>query len=238
MLTGCCILIIYFGGNMRSLFLLFLILITLPVHSLEIKKYDYKRYIAGNDHIQVEITCDKPRDDLFKSAKYKLMRYQRSYKPQTIKKYLKTIVICEKLRAGNEKWVRGTYNVQKRMLILEVDRKTDDLEYVFHHEFSSILLLTNTNMKKFAIQWIKNNRSDYGSDWDNGSDTGWSAENRSIRKKGFMYPYCLTSFENDFNIIASFYKSDYLKHILESVSYRYPLIKNKYKIIKTFYNKY
>ena len=238
MLTGCCILVIYFGGNMRSLFLLFLILITLPVHSLEIKKYDYKRYIAGNDHIQVEITCDKPRDDLFKSAKYKLMRYQRSYKPQTIKKYLKTIVICEKLRAGNEKWVRGTYNVQKRMLILEVDRKTDDLEYVFHHEFSSILLLTNTNMKKFAIQWIKNNRSDYGSDWDNGSDTGWSAENRSIRKKGFMYPYCLTSFENDFNIIASFYKSDYLKHILESVSYRYPLIKNKYKIIKTFYNKY
>ena len=223
---------------MRSLFLLFLILITLPVHSLEIKKYDYKRYIAGNDHIQVEITCDKPRDDLFKSAKYKLLRYQRSYKPQTIKKYLKTIVICEKLRAGNEKWVRGTYNVQKRMLILEVDRKTDDLEYVFHHEFSSILLLTNTNMKKFANQWIKNNRSNYGSDWDNGSDTGWSAENRSIRKKGFMYPYCLTSFENDFNIIASFYKSDYLKHILESVSYRYPLIKNKYKIIKTFYNKY
>jgi hypothetical protein len=223
---------------MRSLFLLFLILITLPVHSLEIKKYDYKRYIAGNDHIQVEITCDKPRDDLFKSAKYKLLRYQRSYKPQTIKKYLKTIVICEKLRAGNEKWVRGTYNVQKRMLILEVDRKTDDLEYVFHHEFSSILLLTNTNMKKFANQWIKNNRSNYGSDWDNSSDTGWNAENRSIRRKGFMYPYCLTSFENDFNIIASFYKSDYLRHILESVSHRYPLIKNKYKIIKTFYNQY
>lgn len=238
MLTGCCILVIYFGGNMRSLFLLFLILITLPVHSLEIKKYDYKRYIAGNDHIQVEITCDKPRDDLFKSAKYKLLRYQRSYKPQTIKKYLKTIVICEKLRAGNEKWVRGTYNVQKRMLILEVDRKTDDLEYVFHHEFSSILLLTNTNMKKFAIQWIKNNRSNYGSDWNNGSDTGWNAENRSIRRKGFMYPYCLTSFENDFNIIASFYKSGYLKSNLNSISLRYPLIRKKHMLVKKFYSKY
>lgn len=238
MLTSCCILVIYFGGNMRSLFLLFLILITLPVHSLEIKKYDYKRYIAGNDYTQVEITCDKPRDGLFKSAKYKLMRYQRSYKPQTIKKYLKTIVICEKLRADNEKWVRGTYNLKQKSLFIEVDRETDDLEYVFHHEFNSILLLTNKNLKNIISKWHQSTHKEYGKVRVDNSKSDWEGKHIAIRRLGFLFPYSTTSFENDFNVMAAYYKSGYLKHILKSVSYRYPLIKNKYKIIKTFYNQY
>ena len=67
------------------------------------------------------------------------------------------------------------------------------------------------------------------------SKSMWNSKNKKLRSNGFLYPYCKTNFENDFNVISAFYKSSYLKSTIDKASKKYRLINKKYNIVKNFY---
>ena len=219
---------------MKKFIFIFCFLFSIPAHSFQTIRAQNISYSSTIQQINYTVTCKRPSSSLFNSKKQNVRLFANKYKKKTLDKYLHRVILCKDMRVNNAKWVRGTYDMESLTLFIEISKDYEDTEYALHHEFSSILLIKN-KFYKIKQKWIKNNKQGYQYGWGANSNSKWNSENRQLRLKGFLFPYCTTNFENDFNVMAAYYKSRYLKHILKSVSYRYPLIKNKYKIIKMFY---
>jgi len=222
--------------TMKKLLLIFFTLYSIPAHSTDIYRSGNEKYIAHDTCEAHVVTCKSPSRRLFKQNQIKIKQFIGLYNKTTINKHLTRVVICRDLRINGHKWVRGTYNIKTKTVFVEVDRQTDDTEYVFHHEFSSVLLLKNKNFLKIKKHWLSLNKNSYSGSWGPSSNTNWNSENKNLRTKGFLFPYSTTSFENDFNVMAAFYKSRMLKYRLYKASKKYKLIGGKYKIIKKFFS--
>lgn len=219
---------------MKRLIFIFCLLLTTPAHSFQIVRAENTTYSSTIRHNDYEIVCKRPSLSLFNSKKKYVRLFANRYKKKTLDKYLRRVILCKSMSVNNAKWVRGTYDVESLTLFIEVSKEHGDTEYALHHEFSSILLLKN-NYNKIEQEWVKNNKQKYHSKWGVSSNPRWNSENKQLRLKGFLFPYCTIDFENDFNVMASYYKSPYIRHSLIKASRKYPLIKKKLRIIKKFY---
>lgn len=112
----------------------------------------------------------------------------------------------------------------------------DEIEKTFHHEFSSILLRNHSDMQ-LEIKWrelspgLRNGNSAsavqaglYRTDFDT-----------SLCAKGYLSPYSLSNWENDFNMYAEniFAGGKRFWELTE----RYPLVKQKMQLVVDFYHK-
>jgi len=184
-----------------------------------------------NDELR-EITCTQPSKGEKRRFKTELRLFLNKYKSSTLSSNLHKIVACKKLRRSIYEWYRGTYVEDGNVVYVEIGGHHNDAEYVLHHEFSS-LLLCNNKTRRIALKhlWAQWSNKDYNLDHDK---RDWIVK-RSLQRDGFLYEYNKLSFENDFNVMAAFYLSNYLKHDLRSASRKHRRIKNKYKSLREFY---
>ena len=217
-------------------FLFFTIMI-IPAYAsaLDVVLSDGLNDVVTIDNTILHINCKKVTSDKFIDSTIKEIQFfNSSYKPLTIKNNLSKIVLCKKLSINGKKWFRGTYNLNKKIIYLELSN-LQDAEYALHHEFSSILLKNSKKLSNIKLNWIKYNNKPYVNYWTQKSKSMWNSKNKKLRSNGFLYPYCKTNFENDFNVISAFYKSSYLKSTIDKASKKYRLINKKYNIVKNFY---
>jgi len=162
------------------------------------------------------------------------------YPDDIINKYLKAIHFAGEINEGGLKY-GGTYDpFRKIVYLINNGRQTDDLaERTFHHEFSSLLLKTNSfNMKSWTDNNPKNFRYLYDlyNSWEELDKIEISLEeNEEIYKKGFMDSYGQTNFENDFNEYSAmiFTYPEKFKKIMN----KYSRVRGKFKVWLAFYQK-
>jgi hypothetical protein len=179
-----------------------------------------------------DITCSQPSSSEIKRFKQELRLFINKYKKTTLSRHLNKIVACKKLARSIYDWYRGTYVEDKNVMYVEVGGSLNDTEYILHHEFSSLLLYNNgTKRKALQRQWDQWSNKDYNLDHNK---RDWAVK-RDLQRDGFLYEYSKLSFENDFNVMAAFYMSNYLKYNLRVASNKHWRIKNKYKTLREFY---
>ena len=224
---------------MKNIILVTCLLFSLPLGAVQFERGG-RRYTAANTEFKYPVRCLKlTNTTLYQRSKREYKLFEKSYKKSTIKKYLKKVVFCKYLALDNVWSVRGTYNLNKKTLFIEVDYATNDTEYLLHHEFSSILLLSNHKLRDIRQKWITNNVVYYKPLYHMTSGkSGYKGNFPLLRMKGFLYPYSRTNFENDFNVMAAYYKADYLRRDLHKAAKNYSRINNKFLLIKNFYNKF
>tara|TARA_R100000234_G_scaffold89620_1_gene57872 strand:- start:261 stop:803 length:543 start_codon:yes stop_codon:yes gene_type:complete len=176
-----------------------------------------------------------PKNKFVRMANHDIGIFLRSYKPKTIRKHLKEIRLCGSLTLYGHNFATGTYDVDKRIIYLQVYGRSD-VEYVLHHELSSIILKMSKNRWQIQGKFRNFSKKPYKpiSMWGNISKVNWMAEKRLFLSNGFIVPYAQTNVENDLNMIAAFYKTSYLKNRM-SRAVKYPLIAKKYDIVKKMY---
>jgi hypothetical protein len=170
-----------------------------------------------------------------------LQRALAKYPDHVIKKYLTAIYFAGKIELDGFN-VGGTYDPFRHVIYLVNNgRQTDDFaESVFHHEFSSLLILGNSF---FLNPWIDHNPKNYkylDDIYDN-----WKVMRKNVRlstkgkdedyEKGFMDSYGQTSFENDFNEYSAmiFTYPEKFKNIMN----RYPRVRAKFLVWLNYYHK-
>ena len=144
---------------------------------------------------------------------------------------LDTVVLCGRLGDGEDAWIRGLYDPQKRMILVELDHH-DDTVYVLHHEFSSLLMAASGDLSGFRRRWVQHNRGTYNAAYGDSSAQPWRVD-WTLYRRGFLHPYGQTSFENDLNIIAGFVMSSYLHERLRQASLA-PAIRAKVTLAHDF----
>jgi len=179
------------------------------------------------------ITCTRPSSKYIKRLKYEVEKFSKRYKKRTLKDSLHRVVGCGKLQRGSFSWYRGTYVKDNKTIYVELEGGTNDTEYVLHHEFSSLLLeyygkAVYAELKENWTQW--SNRA-YNL---NHGKIDWITKPK-LQKDGFLYEYCLFSFENDFNTMATWYMTNYLRSNLESARKKHRRINEKFKLLREFY---
>ena len=109
------------------------------------------------------------------------------------------------------------------------------IEKIFHHEFSSVLLRKHKNQLN-SKKWKSIGKLDYGK---GGVEAIKEAEddmdfNTSLNKKGFLYEYAVSSFENDIN---SFAENIFLpeKQFYQRIE-KYSILAKKLELIIEFYH--
>ena len=176
------------------------------------------------------ITCTKPSVSQTQRFKNEFKLFLKTYKGPVIAANLNKVVVCKKLTRGSFDWYRGTYVLSQRTIYVEVDG-ADDTEYLLHHEFSSLLLLKSNKKSQLKDKWSVWSKQNYNIEH---KKRGWATKN-NLQKDGFLYEYNKVSFENDFNVIASFYLCPYLKYKLDKASKKYWRIQKKYNEVRNFY---
>ena len=223
---------------MKRLILIFCLLFSLPAHGVKFERAG-GNYFSTNGELVAPVRCLKLRNSfLYSRAKREYRVFKKLYKRKTLKKYLKRVVFCSELWLGPVREARGTYNVKNNTVFIEVNYKSNDTLYLLNHEFSSILLLKHKELKEFKKEWVSNNVGNYKPLFDERyGDNQWRLTHAELRMRGFLYPYSRTDFENDFNVMAAYYKSDYLRSRLLKAARNYSRIKNKFNLLKKFYKK-
>ena len=179
------------------------------------------------------VSCRPAQEDVYLAAKAKIHHFTDKYKAATIKNNLKQIRFCGKLLLFGENWAAGTYDFKRKIIYVKTNKPYQQ-EYILHHEFSSILLKSARYVQKakLVVGFKRNSVGKYR----DFRDKNWMVRRPSFLKKGYIVPYAKTCFENDFNMMASYYKTSFLQEeMMESKAY--PKIYNKYKIIEEFYKK-
>jgi len=134
---------------------------------------------------------------------------------------------------------RSGLGLKNKTLFIEVSYRSNDTEYLLHHEFSSLLLHSNPNSKSLKKQWTSNNLVGYNPFFaQKYGKNQWKEKHEALRMRGFLYPYSRTNFENDFNVMAAYFKADYLRKDLKKAANDYFRINNKFFILKKFYENY
>ncbi len=110
------------------------------------------------------------------------------------------------------------------------------LEMAFHAEFSSLLLRQN-NQAFDRGQWnlLNDSAMHYGQSGVEALKTGNTSIvfNEELAGKGFLYPYALSSFENDFNSIAENLMMD--RKEFWDLAKSHPRIMAKTRMVMQFY---
>jgi len=170
-----------------------------------------------------------------------LQKAFEKYPVHVIKKYLSAVYFAGKIDHSGFK-AAGTYDPFRHIIYLVNNGKqtTDLSESVFHHEFSSLLILGNSF---FLNPWTDHNPKNFvylGDKYDS-----WKALRKDVKisnqgnnedyEKGFLNTYSLTSFENDFNEYSAmiFTYPDKFKKIMR----RYPRVRAKFLVWLDFYHK-
>ena len=185
----------------------------------------------GYSDVETQIQCTKPKPKHMLAQQHKIDLFLNKYKSKIIKKYLNKIVLCNKLSRYGLSWIRGTYDIDKKIIFLEIDEHNDTL-YLLHHEFSSILLLSlkglNTN------KWKSYNKEGYIENWRH-INMNWKVDSR-LQEKGFLFPYSQQSLEDDFNVMAGFYLPNVFSYNQDLKDARkHYRINEKYLLLKDFY---
>ena len=207
--------------------LLVLLIILLPQTALS------QEIIWGSDNYKnLGIECSKPlprlKEETNNEINIFLSRYRRNY----IKTNLKKIVVCKELTRYGHDFYRGTYDQDTKTLFVETgDGKLNDTEYVLHHEFSSLIWLNKMD-EKMISKWKSFSNFEYKIEGNIVSD--WSI-NTLDQENGALYRYCKTTPENDFNVVAAFYISDYLRPLVLQAQRKHMRIRGKVLIIKEVY---
>ena len=214
------------GMMKKLLFMIFLLIIPQTSYSQEI--------VWGTSLFEdIGIQCSVPQNKIKPQVEKEILDFKRNYNPVELKKRLNRIVVCGELSRAGYKWFRGTYVDAHKSIFVEVGKgEHNDIEYVLHHEFSSLVWLEKVN-PKIIREWKTNSNFSYNLDENISSD--WTV-NEQEQKKGALYRYCKTTVENDFNVIAAFYMSDYLKPLLKKAMARHVRIKNKVRIFEKLYD--
>jgi len=180
-----------------------------------------------------DITCTKPSRDGTNRLKYEAKGFLRKYKKSVLKEKLNKIVGCGKLQRGPYSWYRGTYVEDNKTIYVELEGGVDDTEYVLHHEFSSLLLWYSEKTTRAELEenWTRWSNRTYNLDH---GKSDWIIKPR-LQRDGFLYEYCLSSFENDFNTMATYYMSGYLRSNLEYARKKHRRINKKFKLLREFY---
>jgi len=194
-------------------------------HAIEVV-WGTKLYKATN-----EIVCTEPvkfgnvRDE----AMIRINRFINLYKKDFIESELNTIYVCRDLIYHNEYWARGTYLRDKKAVFIEIeDGDHMDVEFVLHHEFSS-LVYHKYFSREHTAQWVKNTNYDYR--WYTMTDDAETWGDHQLMSNGAICKYATTDLENDFNSIAGFYLTTYTKEQFISYLFYYPRLRNKTDIL-------
>jgi hypothetical protein len=159
------------------------------------------------------------------------------YPAEIIGLYLEAIYFASKMKI-DDFYYGGTYDQYRRIIYIVDNGRVDDMRalYVFHHEFSSILLFANP----FPIShWFRHNPDDFiylnlRQDFDFEAFGKASSDgNEADYENGFMNDYGRTSFENDFNEYSAmiFTYPEKFKGIMD----RYPRVRGKFLVwLKVF----
>jgi len=194
----------------------------------------YGLSIKNSGSVTFYVKCEPAKKQHIDIAKKAIDIFIKSYKKSTIRNNLREVRLCGKIILGeNADWPTGTYDYDKKIIYLVANKKPHQrwmAEYILHHEFSSILLKSSHRWFNLKEVFLKNSKSDYG----NVRTDDWMGYIKKFLNKGFVTPYSKTSFENDFNVIAGFYKTPSLQRKMSELLI-YPLILKKYNIVKRFY---
>jgi len=169
-----------------------------------------------------------------------LQKAFEKYPLHVVKKYLLAIYFAGRIDQDGFT-AAGTYDPFRHIIYLVNNgRQTDDFsESVFHHEFSSLLILGNSF---FLNPWTDQNPKNFiylGDKYDS-----WKALRKDVKisnkgknedyEKGFMNTYGQTDFENDFNEYSAmiFTYPDKFKKIMN----QYPRVRAKFLVWLDFYH--
>lgn len=163
------------------------------------------------------------------------------YEPSFLKENLNSIFLCRSLEF-NDLAYGGTTDYSKKWIYL-TDVCLGDNGLIsevggFHHELSSILLALHKN--SFPEQaWRRINQSDFEYVFEHSSSQNLTTDktrlsgNEKVYLQGFVGHYGQLTFEDDVNTYAQYFiaKTD----MLEALARKYPLIKQKSDLLKSFY---
>jgi len=92
------------------------------------------------------------------------------------------------------------------------------------------------NKIKIKSDWIQHNQGEYNHDY--GKDNNYNPRHlEKIYKQGWYRDYSQSSFENDFNIIAGHYFTDWLRKKLIRTASRHWIINWKMYLVIQWYKK-
>lgn len=211
---------------MKNLFLITVLFFLLPI-----KSYGYEIEWGTNDHEKQEIKCSTPIETIKKEIYERIEDFSKVYKNEFLEKNLNKIYVCKNLSLSNLDWINGTYLDSEKSIFVEVgDGNHNDTQFILHHEFSSLVFLKYFN-KELSNKWIQNNNFEYNYEY---RSDGWIA-NPKLQKNGALFLYSTSDLENDFNVMAAYYLSGYLKNDLDDAARQFRRIKNKKQIIALIY---
>tara|TARA_R100000664_G_scaffold23542_1_gene33137 strand:- start:354 stop:1001 length:648 start_codon:yes stop_codon:yes gene_type:complete len=191
--------------------------------------------VINGGSLSIDVECRPAKEKHIVSAKQDINLFVNSYRKKTIKNYLHQIRMCRNIKLRDMSWPSGTYDRSKKIIYLKVAGRTDT-EYLLHHEFSSLLLKSFINSAKSAQienKFLKINKNCYVG-VSRSHQSNWMREYPPNMRAGFIVPYAQTNFENDFNMIASFLKTSYLKNRVERAK-KFKLLNKKITIVEKFY---
>lgn len=181
------------------------------------------------------IVCTEPSKalDFRNEINRRVDNFVNTYKQSFLNEQVNKIYICRDLIVENNFWYRGTYLLTEKVVFVRIDDgEPNDTEYMLHHEFSSTLFhyfFTNEMRGK----WIQNN--DFSYQWYDIEKNPETWNDYTLMSRGGICKYATTNLENDFNSMASFYLTTYLKGELALHAFEYFRIKHKRDIIKEIY---
>lgn len=213
---------------MKKLIFIFCLLFAIPAHSVRI--YNGLEGVKTNG-----IGCSKVKNfGLYIARVGEVAKFTKLYTKKALK-MIKRVHLCTRIRIDqNDEWVRATYDEKDGSLYAEVDSKFNDTRMNLHHEFSSLLIYYTPQAKKLEKIFKLLNKASYNQQFREQAARGWITD-KAQRKQGFLYPYSSTSFENDFNVMATYSITDYLKHYVRYASKKHEIIKIKALLVKDFY---
>jgi hypothetical protein len=183
-----------------------------------------------------QIKCTPVSPYYYHSALIDVVEFKKTYSKKALS-FLNKIIFCKDLHIGRfgfiTKWARGTYDWKQKWIFVKIDDNQDS-DYVLHHEFSSILM--KQNKIKIKSDWIKHNQGKYNHDY--GKANNYNPRHlEKIYKQGWYRDYSQSSFENDFNIIAGHYFTDWLRKKLIRTASRHWIIDWKMYLMMQWYKK-
>lgn len=213
---------------MKKLIFIFCLLFAVPAHSVKI--YNGLEGVKTNG-----IGCSKVKNfGLYIARVGEVAKFTKLYTKKALK-MIKRVHLCTRIRIDqNDEWVRATYDEKDGSLYAEVDSKFNDTRMNLHHEFSSLLIHYTPQAKKLEKIFKLLNKASYNRQFREQAGRGWITD-KTQRRQGFLYPYSSTSFENDFNVMATYSITDYLKHYVRYASKKHEIIKIKALLVKDFY---
>lgn len=158
------------------------------------------------------------------------------YPPTVLQKYLGKVYVAKKLHFYNLPY--GGTNSVFNVYLCNRGFTDEWLEMAFHAEFSSVLLRRNQQLFD-ETQWLKFTDTSvvYGNSGVEALQRGETSIlfNEALNEKGILYPYALSSIENDFN--------SYAENILLNrqefweIAHKHPKVMSKLQIVISFYQK-